>query len=406
MKKLKLRRILIFLFIFTLKIESNAQPNSINLYCKAVLLEASKPDSSILLLDSAFKLNNTGLYVLERKANILLSINKIDQAIDVFKYISNFNQHIAKYGLARCYAAQHKANESLIELDFYFKTGIPLFENKIRFDQYFRNIDQTQAWIDYWKLEHYTSDQQLAKDCIFMYNSGQADEALSLLNTRIRKSKAPELFYARGFIYKEMNLFQPSVDDYRKAVKSDSRNVKWLSEYATALYHSSKYEECIKVIHQVLTIEPALFNMYLLRANALENIEKFEDALADIEFYLVYFPNDALVWKRKAEIQTAYKLLLPALVSINKAIMLKPEHCDWRFYRAILYLKTEVLQRALLDFNDVIACQPQNAEAWFKRGELYYKMGKKEAACSNWKQAAKLGYLEAFKRTEHVCTTQ
>lgn len=383
-----------------------SQTNSIYFYCKAATLEQQSPDSALIYLDLAIKENNTATYSYARKAAILLSKKKNEDAISVYKYLENSDMPLSKLGLARCKAAQNEASAALAELDAYFKVGIPLPENKIRFDEYLVQISDSASWINFWKKEHYTPNQLLAKECVFMLKTGQRDEAIDLLNKKLKKSKTPELYHARAYIYKDMALYEAAISDYSKAVKADSRNILWLSEYAEVLYNAEKYEESIRIIKQALNQEPALFSLYLLRAKSLNATKKHEDAVADLDFYLSFFPSDASVWKLKSEIYTDANLLLPALVAVNKAIALKPDNCTWRYNRSDLFTKTEVYQRALLDLDEVIDCQPNNAEAWFKRGELNNKLGKKEAACSDWKQAASLGYLEAFKRTEHSCFKQ
>ncbi len=382
---------------------SAVKSQSLNWYLKAARIQKLQPDSALMYLDSALHSDPTVPSYLARKAEILLSLKRYKEAENVYANLQNTAPSIAFLGLARSLAAQGKATAALNNLSAYLRTGTPLPENKIRFDAYFKAIQDSSSWIEYWKTEHYQPDQQLAKECLFMAQSGQEMEAIDRLNLQLKKSRSPELWHARAVIYRNMKMLIPADADYRNALSRQPRNTEWLSEYTLLLSELSKYEDLVRYSRQALSIEPAMFELYLLRAKAFSKLKKSQEAMSDVDLYLRYFSNDAEAYAVKAEINIENNTLLPALIALNKALDLKPGACNYLLMRAKVFEGTSMPQRAITDLSKVLECYPERGDLWFMRGELYAKTGNSDKACQDWKTAGSLGFLEAFRRTEHVC---
>jgi tetratricopeptide (TPR) repeat protein len=378
---------------------------SLNWYLKAARVQKQQPDSALIYLDSALRPDPVVPIYLTRKAEILLSLKRYKEAAKIYESLQNSAPATAALGLTRALAAQGKATPALNNLSLYLKTDAPLPENKIRFDSYLKTIEDSATWQEYWKTDHYQPDQQMAKECLFMAQSGQEMEALDKLNLRLKKSRSPELWHARAVIYRNMKMLNPADADYRNAISRQPRNVEWLSEYVSLLFEISNYEDVVRFSRQALTVEPAIFELYLLRAKAFAKLKKRQEAMADVDLYLRYFSDIAEAYAVKAEVNIESNTLLPALIALNKALELKPGNCNYLLMRVKVFVGTSMPQRAINDLEKVLECYPERGDIWFMRGELYAQTGNKEKACQDWKRAASLGYLEAFKRTEHVCNS-
>ncbi len=56
---------------------------------------------------------------------------------------------------------------------------------------------------------------------------------------------------------------------------------------------------------------------------------------------------------------------------------------------------TKTYKYAVKDYSMVLDLNPRWAEVYFNRGLAYFSLGNKQRACSDWKKAKELKYMQA-----------
>jgi len=83
-------------------------------------------------------------------------------------------------------------------------------------------------------------------------------------------------------------------------------------------------------------------------------------------------------------------------------------HLVHRYYfnRANICLGKNMISTAVLDYTYALNLKPDYGAAYANRGICFYKMGEKDAACKDWKQAVKLGISQSKEYVKRNCNSE
>lgn len=227
----------------------------------------------------------------------------------------------------------------------------------------------------------------------------------------------------RGYSYLFLQKFNDAVVDFTKSIENEGQksNLSIFQSRALAFFELKRYQECINDCSRVIESDNDSENAYLLRADALKNIEKYLLAIKDYSYAIeinsdnieTFFLRGELYLKikkyRKAytdlkkcsesdkENESLYQALIETSTKLKYFAAVK-QYCDqlisindqndWAFCRrAFSFLKEEEYEKSIKDFTRAIELNSQNDEAYRGRGSNYYILNKFEDAKNDIRQA-------------------
>jgi len=165
-----------------------------------------------------------------------------------------------------------------------------------------------------------------------------------------------------------------------------------------AFYEQGHHPKAKEIYEKVLKIEPNNFNalqllgtLYLTSGENLKALTFFDQALAiDQTFPLVY--------SNKGNALQELNRLEEALQNYNKAISLKPDYAEAYSNRGNVLRKINHLHEALASFEKAISLKPDYAEAYSNRGDVLQVMNKLNDALDSYDIATKINptYAQAY----------
>ena len=264
-----------------------------------------------------------------------------------------------------------------------------------------------------------TNNEIISEESIRNFESA-IDNFSSVIDLDPSKIEAIEF---RGYSYLFLQKFNDAVVDFTKSIENEGQksNLSIFQSRALAFFELKRYQECINDCSRVIESDNDSENAYLLRADALKNIEKYPLAIKDYSYAIeinsdnieTFFLRGELYLKikkyRKAytdlkkcsesdqENESLYEYLIEASTNLKYFPAVK-KYCDqlisinyqndWAFCRrAFSFLKEEEYEESIKDFTRAIELNSQNDEAYRGRGSVYYILDKFEDAKNDIRQA-------------------
>jgi len=116
--------------------------------------------------------------------------------------------------------------------------------------------------------------------------------------------------------------------------------------------------------------------------------------------------NDAGYWYDMGILCSVYGNDKNAIRHFNKVIQLKPEKSKAYFHRGVSYGEMGQYENSLSSINKAIEIDPDNGLFYYGRGRVYLLSGDKEKAIEDFKQAAKMGNLDAQNYLKNVAMVE
>jgi tetratricopeptide (TPR) repeat protein len=220
-------------------------------------------------------------------------------------------------------------------------------------------------------------------------------QAIQELSEAIRiNPQYASAYYARAYIYHQLQEFQLALMDYTQAI---SINPKLADAYnSRAILKSTKLNDfrgALADYTQAISVNPRYVNAYYNRGVLkYTKLNDFRGALADytqaisVNPKLVesYFNRAILKSRRLNDWQGA-------LADYNQAISINPEFAEAYNNRGVLKDQNlNDIQGALADYNRLIELKPNFMEGYYNRGELFYFLGKKSSAIADFQKITTL----------------
>jgi tetratricopeptide (TPR) repeat protein len=92
-----------------------------------------------------------------------------------------------------------------------------------------------------------------------------------------------------------------------------------------------------------------------------------------------------------------------ALEDFNKVINLNSNSYEAFLNRGNIYIKEKKYDEAINNYKQALVLKPDYALAYYNKGLAEYDLGNKDAACTDLKQAASLGFKPASDILPKIC---
>jgi len=125
-----------------------------------------------------------------------------------------------------------------------------------------------------------------------------------------------------------------------------------------------------------------------------------------LEFYLSFYPKNITAIEKYAFIAAEAGKNLTALSQLAKLIKTTPNEPKLYIQRAKIYIKSENWAMAEMDFAMSLDYDPNNADVYIQKGLCRFYQGNSSGACSDWKNALRLGSFEAQELIYRNCKSE
>jgi tetratricopeptide (TPR) repeat protein len=181
--------------------------------------------------------------------------------------------------------------------------------------------------------------------------------------------------------------------------------------------------EALACLAEAIRINPFFLPCWVSRAFMLAGLERYEEAIADLNHYpgpsaelsrvrsdilhtaLAHFGqwldaepgNGKLYFQRGNLLLTAHEFIM-ALADYDRALQLVPDHSAVLNNRGIALQKLNRYSEALADYEIFLDACPQDAIAWFNRGNIFQLLNRLTDALDSYTHAVALkpGFAEAL----------
>jgi hypothetical protein len=127
-----------------------------------------------------------------------------------------------------------------------------------------------------------------------------------------------------------------------------------------------------------------------LRADALNGLKRWAEALAAYDRAAALAPADVAAWNDRGTVLLALDRVAEGLASFETAARLQPGFADAHNNRAVALRLLGRLEEAVAAADHVLAQRPSSMEAWINRGSALLDMGLPEQARANFRTAWEL----------------
>ena len=213
---------------------------------------------------------------------------------------------------------------------------------------------------------------------LYASSTATADEALSLLEKAATlKPEEAEIPYRRGVIFLDRESYSLAIASFEAAVALEPQRTSFRVPLALALHHAGRQKEGMKVLSDLLTLEPTALEV----AKARKVAESLSGRFTGVPEAARHRMDQAIGWLEQADVpQNAIDLLRDVL----------QEYPDLAMVHALLglaYQRIESGAEALLHFRRAIELSPDAALPHLYLGNFYLGKDRHTEAIAAYEQA-------------------
>lgn len=184
---------------------------------------------------------------------------------------------------------------------------------------------------------------------------GNYDNALEDCKKCLRLKEDELGYYNLAQVYEKLEMFDEAEQAYLKSISKNKRVPD--THYALALlqYNRQKYSPATISINQVLQMEPRNLDAILLQSQILSAQGNYPKAIEVLSMASIEYPNEALIYLYRGDINTLMNQASYAIIDYTKAIELNPADANMYYKRAGAYEAIRDYEKALADYEHLLA---------------------------------------------------
>ncbi|CCI31357.1 TPR repeat-containing protein YrrB [Microcystis aeruginosa NIES-1211] len=209
------------------------------------------------------------------------------------------------------------------------------------------------------------------------------DQVLATLPAREKGSEFHgEILNYQGVFYEQMNQSEKAIDSFEQAIKISPQNPNYYNSLSSALQNVKRYDRALAAINRAIEIAPRS-SWYSNRGNTYKDIKKWDLALADYNQALTLNPNNSRAYIARADVYEERKEWDLALADYNRAIEIDANFAAAYISRGSFYTDRKQWDLALADFNKAITIDPNDPKSYGMRGIFYIFQSEEELAIAD-----------------------
>ena len=152
------------------------------------------------------------------------------------------------------------------------------------------------------------------------------------------------------------------------------------------------------LIAKAITINPNVAAFYFSHANALEELGRPEDAVANYDKAISLDPEFADAYYNRGLALKQLNRLDAAIASYDKAISINPDEADAHSNRGLALAGLKQFVDAVASYDKAISINPRIAESHYNRGNALQELGQPDAAVASYDRAVSVNpaYVQAW----------
>lgn len=198
-----------------------------------------------------------------------------------------------------------------------------------------------------------------------------------------------------GLIYEERKQFAKAHLEYLAALKYASNNIYYKAAIHNdlgLLYSKNRqYEKAYEELSIALKLYPDYYEARINLGSLYEENHRYEDALREYQSALRLNPDNDNAHYRIGKLHAKNKQYDRAYSEYHKTLELNPNFASAYFDLGLLLFEKSDIEASIAMFKKGLVVSPDKAMAHSFLGDLYVKIGKKELAEKEYKEAARLG---------------
>jgi tetratricopeptide (TPR) repeat protein len=186
--------------------------------------------------------------------------------------------------------------------------------------------------------------------------------------------------------------------EYKKLLKFQPDNTTLLTYLSAIALHQGNLDETVRIIVKSLQIDPNQSNAHIIHGLALQNLKRFNDALASYDRAVALNPNDSIAFTNRGNTLLDLNEFANAVASYDRAIALDPDLAQAHSNRGLALQALKRLDEAVESYDRAIARNPQLAHAHFNRGNALQELNRMDHALASYDRAIAIApnYAEAY----------
>ncbi len=239
-------------------------------------------------------------------------------------------------------------------------------------------------------------------------NTTPSQTTTDKVQTLMNQNENLELFEL-GLQYIEEENYQTSLDVFEQMISIDPNNMDaWiqkgivlekLGRYTEAIeannrviscYPNSQKNQSEKNIEKIVKFEVDNYPNWFEQGIALDNLGRFDEAIASYDKALQLKPDLYQAWKSRGRALYNLGRFDEAIASYDKALQLKPDYYEAWNNRGVALCNLGRFDEAIASYDKVLQLKPDYYEAWGNRGIALRQLGRLDEAIASYDKALQL----------------
>ncbi len=342
--------------------------------------------------------------LLLERADAKVRARDYNGAIEDYNSSNKIKPSSGEYGLSRVYALQNNAAASLSHLEGSMNSPFRRSEKEIMLDPVFSLIENKPEWRQFWKKEWYSRIDEGISEIEFYLSVGKPDEARAVQSELAGAySGRNEIIYSNALIEYSSGKYQEAIKDLNRLITMEPENEKYLRLLARSQSAISNFAGASQTITRLISLEIPDAGLFIERAECYRKTGELGKSMDDVQKYLLIYPEDKKGLSMAGKVEAASGDNLKALEFFSENLRLHPGDAECYNDRADAYLVSRSWNWAINDYSMSLDLNPENSDTWLNKGIALVSTGKTEDACHDFRKSLNLGNKRATEYISRYC---
>lgn len=174
--------------------------------------------------------------------------------------------------------------------------------------------------------------------------------------------------------------------DYRDTIESFHMGYSIPRDSAYKVQNLKAFEN----LNLLINADSMNAGAYLDRANHLQNIHKYVEAIKDYDRYIQLNPYNHSAYQNRGTAHERLKQYNKAIWDYQNVLFLKPDDTIANFNKGVVYDAINEPWQAIKEYDTVIVKDPRLAKAYYNRGATFERLEKFDEAIEDYVKATQL----------------
>ncbi|HEY9788237.1 MAG TPA: tetratricopeptide repeat protein [Candidatus Obscuribacterales bacterium] len=414
---------LLFAWFVQLAFPAHLWARELNTFEKALVdVESDRHKEGIARLRAWLKDNPSDAEAFIILGRAYMNLDQLGDCLRVSSRAIELNPNLSRaYSLqGYCFLKQGRMQEGIDSLS----KAIELYRiNPFDWDYVNDLRNRAEAYRRLGQLDHHARDKKRALPFEFLKSAqdlreqGRLNESLAAIDNGLAiDSNIPDLWFFRGVLHGNKRENWLAISDYTRALKLSPDSAQLYYFRGDCYQQLAKHKEAVADFSKILALKPRIVafkyvcetgrlrdqllrqdeviisthDICFLRANSLIALNRFGEALKDLDMVIRADPKDERAYSRRAELVLNIGRDDSAIKDYSRAIALNPG--DWRKFkdRADAYQRIGKYREALNDLDQIVRLNPRDPGAYLLRAVALENDGQHKRAIADYTKVVEL----------------